>query len=282
MGVPWSSGTETPRTKAPPQSTDCHHHIYNSRFPADPKAALRPPDATVQDYRLLQKRIGTTRNVVVQPSTYGVDNRCLLDALQQFGLAATRGIAVVNSSISDSELAQLNSAGVRGIRFNVAGAGTTMFEAIEPLARRIAPLSWHVQINAKPELIAAGADLWRRLPCPVVFDHLAHIARPDTQSKAFEAIRDLLRNGRGWVKLSGAYIDSAVGPPTYADRGAIAKAYVAEAPEQLVWGTDWPHPTAKQIPDDALLFDLLAQWVSDAVARNRVLVDNPARLYGFS
>ena len=280
--VPWSSGTERPHSRAIANSTDCHHHIYDSRFPVDPTARLRPGDATVQDYRLLQQRIGIERHVVVQPSTYGVDNRCLADALRQFGLASARGVAVVNAEVTDGELKRLDALGVRGIRFNLGAASATSLNLIEPLSHRVAPLNWHIQINASPQVIGAAAGLWRGLPCPVVFDHLAHIREPNDQSPGFSVIRDLLQTGRGWVKLSGAYIDSSVGPPSYSDRAAIAEAYVREAPERLLWGSDWPHPSAKQRPDDAVLFDLLAYWIPDVKTRTRVLVENPAQLYGFS
>jgi D-galactarolactone isomerase len=277
--VPWSSGMELPRIKAPKNAADCHHHIYDSRFPVDPRAKLRPGNATVAEYRLLQKRIGTTRNVLVQPSTYGVDNRCMLDALRQFGLTTARGIAVVNTEISDSTLKELQVAGVCGIRFNFLQAGATTSDMIAPLAKRIAGLGWHTQINAPAEQIHATMPIWRSLPVPVVFDHLGHVSAPG--EPVFGAIAGLLQSDKCWVKLSGAYIDTKVGAPTYADRGEVAKAYIKEAPERLVWGTDWPHPTTSDKPDDALLLDLLAHWCPNEAVRTRILVDNPAKLYGF-
>ncbi|HEY6988898.1 MAG TPA: amidohydrolase family protein [Bryobacteraceae bacterium] len=269
-----------PHTKAPANTTDCHHHIYDSRFPVDPRAKLRPPNATVADYRLLQRRIGITRHVIVQPSTYGVDNRCMLDALHQFGPATTRGIAVVNTKVSETALKELHAAGVRGIRFNTQPAGVTTMEMIEPLTKRISALGWHIQINTSAEQILASVPIWRRVPVPIVFDHLGHVTT--TAAPAFNAIRRLLQAGKCWIKLSGVYIDTKIGPPTYADTDAVARAYVKEAPERLVWGTDWPHPTEKDKPDDALLFDLLAQWTGSETVRKRILVDNPAKLYGFS
>ena len=281
--VPWSSGTERPRTKVPPLATDSHHHIYDSRFPISPKAVLHPADATVADYRLLQNRLGISRNVIVQPSTYGVDNRCLLDALQQFGLATTRGIAVVDPDVSDAELKHMDTFGVRGIRFNVVQAGGTALDRVEPLAKRIAALGWHIQVNAAPEQIRSEALLWKRVPVSIVFDHLAHIPKPGGSDSAYAVVSNFLQTGKAWVKLSGGYIDSAVGPPSYADRTSIAQAYVKEAPQRLVWGTDWPHPTARQEkPDDAVLLDLLAAWVPDEITRNRILVDNAAELYHFT
>ncbi len=176
--VPWSAGTEKPTLAAPPNTADCHHHIYDSRFPIAANAVLRPADATVAMYRLLQQRIGTTRHVIVQPSTYGVDNRCLLDALAQFGLATARGVAVVNTEVTDAELKQLHAAGVRGIRFNLAPPGATTLAMVEPLARRVHALGWHIQVNAPAETIVANADLWAAQPCDVVFDHWPIPGRP--------------------------------------------------------------------------------------------------------
>jgi predicted TIM-barrel fold metal-dependent hydrolase len=284
QAVKWSSGTEPPTTKIPPDATDCHNHIYDSRYPVDPQAALRPPDATVADYRLLQKRIGTTRSVIVQPSTYGVDNRLLLEALRQFGLATARGVAVVNTNVTDAELKQMHAAGVRGIRFNLAQGGGTVLDRVDPLSKRAAALGWHIQVNASADQIAAAKDLWNRLPCQIVYDHLGHVPEPvGISHPVFGIIRDLLQRGKAWVKLSGFYIDSKVGPPTYADSVAVAKAYVKEAPERLVWGSDWPHPTEKENekPDDAILLDLMAECVPNESMRNRIFCHNAAKLYGF-
>jgi len=284
QAVKWSTGSNTPKTKAPPNATDCHFHIYDARYPADPKAVLHPGDATVEDYRRLQKRLGITRCVIVQPSTYGVDNRLLLDCLAIFGIANARGVAVVNTGVRDAELRQMHAAGVRGIRFNLVQAGATTPDMIDPLARRVAPLGWHIQIQASADQIVAGQEVWQRVPCPVVFDHMGHVPEPQgTGHPVFAVICRLMQKGRAWVKISGFYMETAVGPPTYSDRVAIAKAYAKEAPERLVWGSDWPHPTEKDDgkPDDALLFDLLATCIPDEGLRNRVLVEHAAALYGF-
>jgi predicted TIM-barrel fold metal-dependent hydrolase len=243
---------------------------------------MHPEDASVSDYKLLQKRLGTMRNVVVQPSTYGLDNSALLEALQRFGPKATRGIAVVDTSVTDSELQQLHGAGVRGIRFNLRQKGSTTWEMLEALAQRIAGFNWHVQINASAEHITAANDIWNRLPCQIVFDHLAHVPQPEgAEHPVFAIITELLHKGKAWVKLSGIYIDSKSGPPVYADVSAVAKSYVQQAPERLVWGSDWPHPTEQEKPDDAAILDLLAEWAPDEAIRHRILVENPANLYDF-
>jgi predicted TIM-barrel fold metal-dependent hydrolase len=279
--VPYSAGTEPPKTKAPANACDCHMHIYNGRFPIAPTATLKPADALPSDYKLLQKRIGTTRNVIVTPSTYGTDNSATLDGMAQLA-PNVRGVAVVDTSVSDDELKRLHGLGMRGTRFNLVQAGATTVEMLEPLAKRIHDLGWHIQINAKPELIVEIEPLLMRLPTPLVFDHLAHVPRDaGVDSPAYKTMRKLIDQGRTWVKLSGAYQDTKVGPPTYADATPIAQAYVKAAPERMVWGSDWPHPTEKDKPDDAVLFDLLAVWVPDEATRNRILVQNPETLYGF-
>ena len=281
--VPWSSGTEAPQLKAPPNACDCHMHIYNSRFPVAPNAKLRPPDATVDAYRLFQKRIGTTRNVVVTPSTYGTDNSCTLDAMAKLG-ATARGVAVVDTSVTDAELNRLNGLGIRGIRFNVVQSGATTIDMLEPLSKRVSDLGWHVQIHMLGKQIVEAADLLQRLPSPIVFDHMARIPEPaGVNDPAFALVMRWLDGGRTWVKLSGAYMDTKVGPPSYADVSKVAQAYVKAAPERLVWGSDWPHPTEKADakPDDAVLFDLMSDWAPDEATRNRILVGNPAALYGF-
>ena len=279
--VPWSAGTEKPHMKAPLHATDCHHHIYDPRFPVLPKAVVRPMPATVADYRLLQKRIGTSRNVVVQPSAYGVDNRCLLDALHQFGPSHTRGIAVVNEQVTDAELKELHAAGVRGIRFNVVQPAVVSLDMARSLSHRIEPFGWHIQVYATSSQIAGSASMWNRLSCPVVFDHFGRTVTLGRKDPAFDVIVKLLQSEKGWVKMSGAYLESKIGGPDYPESVPVAKAYIEEAPERLVWGSDWPHPSNKENPDDAILFDLLAKWAPDSVVRHRILVENPARLYGF-
>ena len=284
QAVKYSAGTEAPKLKAPPNATDCHHHIYNSKFPVDPSATLRPPDALVADYRALQKRLGLTRNVLVQPSTYGTDNRAHLEALAAFGPNA-RMVAVVNDKVSTEELQRLHALGVRGIRFNLAQAGATTPEMLEPLSKRVNDLGWHIQINAPAvKIMEIMPILETKVASPIVFDHLAHIPEPDgVNHPLFTQVRGLMDKGRTWMKLSGAYADSKVGPPTYSDSSAVAQAYAKAYPERCVWGSDWPHPTEQQkgVPDDALLFDLLNVWVPNEKDRARVLVENPAKLYDF-
>jgi len=283
--VPWSSGTEPARIKMPAGACDCHHHIYDARFPIAPSATLKPADAKPADYRLLQKRIGTARSIVVQPSTYGTDNSCTLDGMAQLGATTTRGVAVVDTSVTDAELQRLHGLGIRGIRFNLVQAGATTVDMLEPLSRRVNELGWHVQIHQLGDGIVKMEDILQKLPSPIVFDHMGRIPKDvGTNHPAFAVISKLIDKGRTWVKISGAYMDTKAGPPTYADSTKLAQAYVKLAPQRIVWGSDWPHPTEKadDKPNDAILADLLLEWAPDDVTRNRILVDNPATLYGFA
>jgi D-galactarolactone isomerase len=254
-------------------------HIYDGeRFPPSRPASRMQPDARVEEYRPLQRRIGTSRTVVVTPAAYVTDNAVTLDALARLGPQA-RGVAVVHPTVTDVELAQLARGGIRGIRFTQFDPRTaaTTIDMIEPLAQRVAPLGWHVQIHWRADQIVSGAELLQRLPGTTVFDHLGRLTQGT--DPAFAIIRRMLDGGRTWMKLSGAYMMGK--PPAYAEACAVARAYVAAAPERMVWGSDWPHPTEDHKPDDAALFDLLADWAPDERTRRSILVDNPATLYDF-
>jgi len=286
--VPFSAGTAPPKLKAPPNACDCHMHILDDRFPTTPQVAARPDaavrtlNASVADYRALQKRLGTTRNIVVTPTNYGTDNRVTVEALAEIGPTA-RGVAVVDTSVTEAELRRLSGLGVRGIRFNLNNPGPATVDMIEPLSRRVNDLGWHIQISASAKQIVAMEDLLMRVPSPVTFDHFGHPLPPaSTDDPVFGTIRRLIDTGRAWVKMSGAYMASVIGPPTYADVAALAQAYVKAAPDRMLWGSDWPHRTlGRKHPDDAVLFDLLAQWVPNEATRTRILVQNPETLYGF-
>ena len=279
--VPNSSGTAAPRLKAPAHACDCHMHIYDGgRFPPARPDARMQPDAGVREYRLFQQRIGVSRVVVVQPAANHTDNAVTFDALAQLG-AQARGIAVVHPTVSDAGLKQMQAGGVRGIRFTQFDPKTaaTTLDMIEPLAKRAEPLGLHVQIHLRGDQIVGAADLLARLPGTIVFDHLGRLSPAGVADPAFGVIRRMLDKGNTWMKLSGAYMVD--GPPHYAKAAPIAQAYIAAAPERMVWGSDWPHPTENDKPDDAVLFDLIAEWAPDAKTRQRILVDNPATLYGF-
>ncbi|MEA2931111.1 MAG: D-galactarolactone isomerase [Hyphomicrobiales bacterium] len=288
--VPNSAGTEAPKLKAPANACDCHMHIYDGeRFPParpGPQSRMQS-NASVAEYRLLQQRNGTTRTVIVTPAAYVTDNRVTLDGIQQLGAANTRGVAVLHPTVTDAELKTLADGGIRGIRFTVFDprSAAVSIDMIEPLAKRVVDLGWHVQIHMRADQIVENGDLLQRLPTQVVFDHMGRLPQPvPLDHAAYTIVRAMLDKGRTWMKLSGAYMDTKVGAPTYADKLAVAQAYLKDAPERMVWGSDWPHPTEKadDKPNDATLFDLLAEWAPDAALRQRILVSNPEALYGFA
>jgi D-galactarolactone isomerase len=283
--VPFSRGTETPRFKAPPLACDSHIHIMDTRFPASPHWKGQPvEDATVEAYRQFQRRIGTTRAVLVNPSTYGIDNRCMLDALTKMS-ASAKGVAVIDTDIADAELKRMAELGVTGVRVNFVTAqswGPTTVARLEATAKRIADLGWHTQIYATADQLVELEPVLKQLPTPVVIDHLGRLppAR-GVEHPGYSVVRNLLDGGRTWVKLSGAYLNTRVGPPSYSDATEMARAYAKAAPERVVWGSDWPHRGEKEMPDDAALFDLLLEWAPSDRARQLILVDNPQALYRF-
>ena len=285
VAVPNSTGTEPPTFKAPALACDCHIHIYDGRFPMVPSARVPPLDAAVPQYKLLQRRIGTSRVVVVTPRNYATQNDVTLDAIAQLGPGA-RGVAVVHPSVTDAELIHLNRGGVRGIRFSLNDPATAAvrFDMVEPLSARVADLGWHVQFNLEGDQIVEWAAMLRRLPTAMVFDHMGNPPLPvGAAHPSNGVVRDLIDRGRTWVKLSGPYLKTPAGPP-YPEATKIARSLVRAVPERMVWGSDWPHPTAPadRKPNDALLFDLLLEWTSDERTRDAVLVKNPAALYGFA
>ena len=285
IAVPNSLGTSIPRYKAPPDTCDSHIHIYDPRFPMKWPQLRAVTDASVEQLRLLQKRLGTTRAVVVQPAAYGTDNAVTVDAIAQLGIANARGIAVCHPTVTDTELVAMNKGGIRGLRFTLHEPRTavTSVEMIEPLAHRAHRLGWHVQLHLRAEQIVLWAELIEKLPGTIVFDHMARLPQPQgPRHPALAIVKRLIDKGSTWVKLSGAYLETQVGPPRYADVKNVARTLVEYAPERCVWGSDWPHPTEPHTkPDDAVLFDLVQEWTLDEITRSKILVTNPAALYGF-
>lgn len=283
--VPHSAGTASPSRVLPPGACDSHMHVFDPRFAPSPHWRRTPPVADVPTYRLLQQRIGTTRTVVVTPSTYGVDNRCTLAALAELGPQA-RGVAVVDADVGDAELRRLDQHGIRGLRVNFFSPqswGITTPQMLKTLADKVVALGWHIQVLARPITLVELAPVLRSLPVPVVIDHLGLIDSLDGADRdAFALLRRLLDGGRTWMKLSAPYIESGTGTPGDQAKDAVARSLIADAPERMLWGSDWPHTVAEPgSVDDAQLVDRLRSWCADDRQMDRILVDNPAALYGF-
>lgn len=282
---PFSAGASAAGTALPAGACDCHVHVYDARWPAVPDATLRPPDASIAQYRLVQQRMGTRRAVLVTPSTYGTDNRAMLAGLAGLG-AEGRGVAVIAADAGDDALAQLHAAGVRGVRLNLSLGTTHGPGDIARIAERIAPLGWHLQVLMPTALLKDVAPQLRRLPVPLVFDHFARIAPGGFEREPAHAlVRGLLEAGRAWVKLSGGYLVSPQATVEDPALDALARSFIEAAPHRVLWGSDWPHATAsagrQPMPDDARQLDRLAEWAGDAPTLHRILVTNPERLYGF-
>ncbi len=272
---------ETPRLVAPPGSCDCHMHIYEDRFPLAPTATFKPPDAPVSAYRKVQWDLGITRAIVVQPTAYGFDNRCTLEAVAQLGSDA-RGVAVVPPDVTDAELERLTGAGIRAVRFHMMGGGVLPWEALEGLAARVLPFGWHVQLQVDGRELPRHEARLASLPGTLVIDHVGRFMEPVTpEHPAFKVLMRLLDSGKGWVKLSAPYESSKAGGPRYEDVAILARALAKANPERCLWASNWPHPNQATIPSTAAMLDLLLEWTNDESTRARILVDNPAELYGF-
>ncbi|WP_270937379.1 amidohydrolase family protein [Falsiroseomonas oryzae] len=276
--IPFTAGTARPRIAVPPGAVDCHHHVYDPAFPVTAGAKTHA-EATLADHARLLARLGVERHVLVQPSTYGFDNALHLRALAEAEPRA-RMVAVVAPDTPVAELRAMAAQGVVGARANIISAVLLAPADVAPLARLLAEVGWHLQVFMTADTIASLGTVLRAAPCDVVFDHFAQLPLRDwARHPAWGVVMDLLQAGRGWVKLSSPYSLDQDDPLAVRD---LARALVAAAPERLVWGTNWPHPNATRMPDDAALLDALAEWAPDEVTRRAILVDNPARLYRFS
>lgn len=270
-----------PPLSLPPGSCDTHVHFYDRRFPTAEVAHLRPPDASPSAYRPLQSELGIDRVVVVQPTTYGLDNRCQLAAMAELGEMA-RGVMVIDSAVSGDDLSALTEAGVRGARFHMLPGGSIGWEELEPVAKLIAPFGWHIQLQLNGRELHERREQLRGLPVEIVVDHIGRFMPPvDVDHPGFQFVLDLLESGRGWAKLSAPYESSVSGPPGYPDVLPLIDALLERVPEQLLWASNWPHPGQAQPPQPPDLMALLERYLPDEGTRQQVLVDNPARLYDY-
>ena len=277
--------TSRPHWQPPAGATDCHMHIFGpyERYPLSLGRSYTPPEASIAAYRAMCDSVGLARTVVVQPSIYGTDNAVTLDAVEALGRDRARAVVVVDESFGLPALRAMAERGACGVRFNAVSGNGTPLAQIEALGARLAELGWHMQLYAHPTEMLALEPVLARLPCPLVIDHMGGVKSGDQglDHPAFQALLRLLRGG-AWAKLCG-YRSSTAGAP-YADVAAMACAMIEAAPERCVWGTDWPHPSLtspEEVPDDGVLMDALGDWAPEPAQRQAILVDNPARLYGF-
>lgn len=277
-----------PRLRLPALACDAHVHVYGpaARFPFAPQRPYTPGDAPVEQLWALHGLLGIQRAVYVQATVHGHDNAAILDAIAR-DPARGRGVALVRTDIDDASLRALHAGGVRGVRFNFIRhlRETPDTDAVLRLAERIASLGWHVQLHMAAEDLIAQQGFLRRLACPWAIDHMGRTpVAGGLRQEACQLLLELLADPRAWIKLSGPERISATlarqGAFPYDDVVPFARQLLAAAPDRTVWGTDWPHPNVREMPDDGDLVDLLAHY-GDAAQLQRLLVDNPARLYGF-
>jgi 2-pyrone-4,6-dicarboxylate lactonase len=283
MIPPPDRNTKIPKYKAPPGSCDTHTHIFGpaARYPYSPKRSYTPPDSGLNDFRELHAKIGVERAVIVNASLYGNDNSVVTDAIAQSG-ARYRGIANVDDSVSDVELQALHRGGIRGCRFNFVKhlGGFPDMGVFDRTIKRIARLGWHVDLHFDAIDLPAFYPLLDALPIPYLIDHMGRVqAKDGLDQKPFKILTDLLaRDRQCYVKISGPERVSATGAP-FLDAVPFARRLIETAPDRVLWGSDWPHPNVQAMPNDGDLIDLVPLYAPDVADQQRLLVDNPRRLY---
>ncbi len=271
-----------PKYAPPIGACDAHCHIFGpaAKFPYAPERRYTPPDAPKEKLRALHDHLGISRAVLVQASCHGGDNRAMLDAIA-WSRGAWRGVAMVGDEATERELDALHEGGVRGVRFNFVRhlGGAPDPRVFERTLAMVEPLGWHVVLHFDAEDIEAHADVFRKLRVPFVIDHMGRVdAAHGLGQKPFAMLLELMKNPLAWVKVSGPERISAAGKPFH-DAMPFAAALAKAAPDRVLWGTDFPHPNVKIMPNDGELVDLFARTIPDEALRKRILVDNPTRLY---
>lgn len=283
----------------PADACDCHVHVFpedTERYPFVRKRRYTPQPAPVSDLNAYLSGLGLARVIVVQPSIYGTNNAGMLDTLDLLGADKARGVAVIGGEISDARLDDMHRRGVRGVRINLGMEEDTDLklsaQRLRDVGDRIQRLGWHVQVFCTADMIVALAEALAALPVPVVFDHLGGVrADRGLDHPGFRTVLSLLKSGNAYVKASGAYLCSDAGPD-FADVAPFAQAVIAANPDRVLWGSNWPHPDGSRGPDPfavrpflphghAETLNQLGVWAPHAETRRKILVDNPARLYGF-
>jgi 2-pyrone-4,6-dicarboxylate lactonase len=272
-----------PRFKLPPGACDAHCHVFGpaAKFPYAPNRRYTPADAPKEMLAALHAHLGVERSVIVQASCHGTDNAAMLDCIAA-DPKRYRGVAIVDDSYNDADYDRLHSGGLRGVRFNFVKhlGGAPDMAVFDRVIDRIKSRGWHVVLHLDAPDIEPLSGMIRALPLPFVIDHMGRVpAAAGLEQPAFHALLELSRLENFWIKVSGA---ERISMPPYAGAVPIARALVEAAPERVLWGTDFPHPNASHEADEADLVDLVPQYAAEALAQKRLLVDNPARLYGFA
>jgi len=268
--------------KVPAGACDTHMHFYDRNVPPAPGTPM-PGHFDVPMYRALQKRLGIERVVVVQPNAYRDDNRVTMDAVRELGKSVARAVAVVGEKTPEAELERLTKAGVVAQRFFNLPNGSVPFSRMDAIMARVHPFGWHANLQLDGRDLPKYEAQIRRLPGKFVIDHNGKYMEPVApEHESFLVLKKLLDTGRCWVKLSAPYETSKTGAPKYEDVSKLARALVKHAPERMLWASNWPHPSVPPGTVDELdLLNLLEDWAPKEADRKKLLVDNPAELYGF-
>lgn len=274
-----------PKFVPPPGACDAHCHIFGpgAVFPYDPKAAYHPPDAPFEALRKLHDFLGIERAVIVHASCHGPDMRATLDGIARSN-GRYRGTAIIDETYTTADFDRMHEGGIRGVRFNFVKhlGGRPDFDLFQRTVDRLKALGWHLILHLDADDIVEFEAMFRKIPVPMVIDHMGRVkAGAGLDQKPFRVLLDFMKNENTWVKVCGSERVSTMGPP-FTDAVPFAQALVAAAPDRILWGTDWPHPNVgKHMPNDGDLVDLIPLIAPDPATQRKILVDNPARLYGF-
>jgi len=280
---PRTSPRRRPKFTLPPNTCDAHCHVFGpgAIFPYAATRTYTPEDAPKEALEALHGQLGIARAVIVQASCHGTDNSAMLDCLRS-NPARYRGVAIVNDTFTDAQYREMHEAGVRGVRFNFMphlGASADL-GVVERVIDRIKGLGWHVVVHIHGGVIIQMSDWLSKLPVPFVIDHMGRVKASDgVDQPPFHALLELLKRERCWIKVCGS---ERISKPPYREAIPIAAALVKAGGGRVLWGTDFPHPNASHEADESELVELVPQFAPDAADRQRLLVDNPARLYGFA
>ena len=283
--APPDPNTRVPRFAAPAGACDAHCHVFGpaDKFPYHPDRSYTPPDAPVEKLRELHATLGIDRAVIVQASCHGIDNTAMLDAIASSG-GRYRGVAVVNDSFTDRDFQELDDGGVRGVRFNFVRhlGGAPDFSVFDSVVARLPEMGWHLVLHFDAEDLVDYAERILAIPVPIIIDHMGRVKTDHgVKQPAFQQLLEFMQNESCWVKICGAERISSEGPP-FTDAVPFAQALLQVAPDRVIWGTDWPHPNiSRHMPNDGDLVDLVPMFAPSEELQRKVLVDNPARLYGF-
>jgi 2-pyrone-4,6-dicarboxylate lactonase len=274
--------TRKPKFRPPPLACDAHCHIFGpaAKFPYHPTASYHPPDSPFEGLQKLHKILGFERAVIVHASCHGPDMRATLDGIKR-SKGAYRGTAIIDESYGDKEFAEMEAGGIRGVRFNFVQhlGGRPDMGLFYRTVARLKEMNWHLILHLDSKDLVEFRDMFMKIPVPMVIDHMGRVeASEGLEQQPFKVLLDFMRNQNTWVKITGA---ERISSPPWDAAVPFARALIAAAPDRILWGTDWPHPNVKAMPNDGDLVDLFPRMAPEPELQYKILVENPARLYGF-